>query len=712
LTHRPPLGPGPDPEAAISRAGRPGRPADHYTAERRPNRVAGYTDDTVLCDFMTETRAIAGKRASSNWREMQTRTEQREFPLGLDEIADMIAEEERLADDFIHLTANETVLSPLAQRALASPLTNRYLLEHLDMRRDSPSRLGNLLYRGLDLVNEIERSATHVCRLMFGAEFAEFRCVSGLHAMQTTFAALTHPGDKIMRVSTQDGGHFLTELICRSFGRRSCTYTYSGINELDLAATAETYRRERPTLLYIDAMNYLFPLPLKELREIVGQTPIVFDASHTLGLIAGRQFPNPLSEGADILQANTHKTFFGPQKGIILGNNRALMERIGYFLSNGLVSSQHTASTLALFVALHEMYREGEQYASDVLHNSRHLAAALVAHAIPVMGGDRGFTANHMLLVDARPFGSGILVLEKLLRANISANRLLPFGHVDAIRMGVQEITRRGYDDADLEAIAGWLDRLLNRDEEPERIRPEVIDLARKHSTVRYTGIPASAVGSLATEAGRLAPRGETHAAGHPGYSRTVAAGRPNAKPRWAQIALSPATANLGAKELDEIRQLGRLAGAFEHQIDSSGNISITDASGRLFVTATGAYIKDLRDDDMIYVRSFSNWTLNCAGDGPPSTEAYMHYLIRQETHARYIVHNHYIADEGLERLGVIVIPPKEYGSVELAEAAAEAATQHPVFYVRRHGLVFCATEFRECVALLAKIAEGMMLLE
>ena len=78
---------------------------------------------------------------------------------------------------------------------------------------------------------------------------------------------------------------------------------------------------------------------------------------------------------------------------------------------------------------------------------------------------------------------------------------------------------------------------------------------------------------------------------------------------------MSPAAEGLGAKELDEIRQLGRIAGAFEHQIDSAGNISTADANGRLFVTASGAYIKDLRDDDMIHVSGFSDWTLYCAGD-------------------------------------------------------------------------------------------------
>src|SRR5712691_5848329 len=370
------------------------------------------------------------------------RRESQGLPLSMDQIARLLLDEEQRTDDVLHLTANETVMSPLAQRALSSPLGNRYLLEHLDMRKDSPSRLGNLLYRGLDGINEIERSATLVCELMFGAQYCEFRCVSGLHAMQTTFAALTRPGDQIMRVSTQDGGHFLTELICRSFGRRSCTYTFSDIGQMDLHATADTFRRERPSLLYLDAMNYLFPFPLNELRAIVGKTPIVFDASHTLGLIAGRQFPNPLEQGADVLQANTHKTFFGPQKGLIIGKNRGLLERIGYVLSNGLVSSQHTASTVALFVALHEMYRDGQRYASEVVRASRRLATALAERGVAVLAQERGFTANHMFFIDARPYGSGLHVLDRLLRANISANRVIPFAHVDAIRIGVQEIVR------------------------------------------------------------------------------------------------------------------------------------------------------------------------------------------------------------------------------------------------------------------------------
>lgn len=618
-------------------------------------------------------------------------------PLSLTEIDRLIADEERLDDEVLHLTANEAVLSPRAHRAMSSKLANRYLLEHLDMRQPSPSRLGNLLYRGLDGVNEIERSAARVCRLMFGAEFAEFRCVSGLHAMQTTFAALTRPGDKIMRVSTHDGGHFLTELICRSFGRLSCTYVFKGIGELDLERTRETFQRERPVLLYIDAMNYLFPLPLKELRRVTGDTPIVFDASHTLGLIAGGQFPNPLQEGADVLQANTHKTFFGPQKGIILGNDRALMERIGYVLSNGLVSSQHTASTLALFVALHEMYGEGERYATDVVRTARRLARAIHGQGVPVLAADRGFTDNHMFFVDARPFGSGLLVLDRLLRANISANRLLPYPHVDAIRLGVQEVTRRGYTDADLEVIAGWFRRLLVDGEDPAAIRREVVGLVRGRTGVYYCGEPATGARSRPV----VGPTGD----------RAQARAQSPAAPRWTNVSLLPATGPVDGEVLAQARELGSLAGAFEHQVDSAGNIGIC-SNGRLYVTASGAHIKKLRDDDLVEVLDFTDWTLRCRGSGPPSTEAYLHYLLQQRLGADFIVHNHYIPDRRLESMDIAVIAPCEYGSVELAQAAAEIAQDHQVFYVRRHGLVFWATSFDECRQHLARVARGMALLE
>lgn len=605
----------------------------------------------------------------------------------LAEIRTLIAEEEALADDVLHLTANEALLSPFAQRLLSSTLYNRYLLEHLDMRQDSPSRLGNFLFRGLDRINALERSATDVCRELFGAEYVEFRCLSGLHAMQTTFASLTRPGEKIMRVGTKDGGHFLTELICKLFGRESCTYVFdSRTRQIDLEQTRRVFQRERPHLLYIDAMNYLFPFPLRELREIVGDVPIIFDGSHTLGLIAGGQFQDPLREGVDILQANTHKTFFGPQKGVILGNNRQLMERISYALSNGLVSSQHTASTLALFIALHEAFYYGRQYAARVVEHARYLAAAMHRRGLPVLAVDQGFTRNHMFFIDMRPLGPGPFMLDRLLRAHISANRTIPFEHVDAIRIGVQEVTRRGYTLDDLDRIADWCARLLLEGEAPETVRPEVVDLVRARRRVLYCD--------------------ETTAAPVVAAPPRIAVAGPRIA-RWVKFDLERAVTAPDEQLFRPVGSLGQMAGEFEHQTDSAGNISFRWRD-RLYVSISGTYIKDLATHDFAEILGYENDVLRCRGSGPPSAESFMHYLVLKRVNAGVIVHNHYIPGEELAGLDVVVIPPKEYGSVELAEAVAEACTRGRIVYVRKHGMVFWGPTVEECRALLAQFIHGI----
>jgi len=413
----------------------------------------------------------------------------RDCVLGLTQISDLIEQEEQLSAETLNLTANETILSPFAQRVLSSPLCNRYLLEHIDMRGDSPSRDGNFLYRGLNRINDIERSAAEVCKEMFGSQYVEFRCLSGMHAMQTTFASLTNPGEKIMRFATIHGGHFLTQRLCELFGRKSCCYAFNiKTFQIDLEQTREVFIKEKPVLLYIDAMNYLFPFPVRELREIVGETSIVYDASHTLGLIAGGQFQDPLSEGADILQANTHKTFFGPQKGIIMGNNRELMEKIIYNLTTGLISSQHTASTISLFIAIHEMMINGKEYAKRVIENAKYLAEQLYNKGFDILAADLGFTQNHMFFIDVRRLGSGLKILDTLLQANISVNRVVPFEHIDAIRVGVQEITRLGYSKNELDNITTWFDRILLKGENPFSIGNEVRELTGSRKKVFFCG--------------------------------------------------------------------------------------------------------------------------------------------------------------------------------------------------------------------------------
>lgn len=600
--------------------------------------------------------------------------------LSLQEIRGLIHAEEADDADYIHLTSNETVLSPLAQSALASPLGNRYLLEHADMRQDSPSRLNGFIFKGLDRVAAIERSAAEVCKELFSADYAEFRCLSGLHAMQTTLVALTKPGDTVMRFGVADGGHFATENIIKLYGRKSCTYAFDRQQlTIDLAGTEEVIRRERPKLLYLDAMNYLFPFPIRQLREIAGDIPILYDASHTLGLIAGGRFQNPLQEGADILQANTHKTLFGPQKGIILSSNRELMERVSYALSQGLVSSQHTAPLLSLLIALHEAREFGREFAAQVIENAQFLALRLQQLGVPVLARQDGeHTQNHHFFVNLTGQASAPHQMEKLLQARLVVQRGVPFRNVDALRVGLQELTRLGYSRAELNQIAHWMADLLHGRAEPQQLAPQVVAMARAHTRVYFTGEVEALPGEWPAD-------------------RPVDTQVPPSAGRWLDYRQLGNQFDLPPQQMSDLHDLGRLASEFPNQTDTSGNISVRQGD-EVFVTTSGCYIKHLRPDHVAKIGAVSGEHMDYWGEGLPSSESLMHWLIYQNTNAGAVVHTHYLlSNQEAKDLDVALVTPQEYASVQLARQVAEACRHRDVVYVQRHGLIFHGADAVAC---------------
>lgn len=628
--------------------------------------------------------------------------------LSISDLLEHVRSEERLSDAVLHLTANETVLSPAVRSILSSSLYSRYLLEHHTMRRPRTARLGNFVYRGLDHIAAIEASAVLVCDELFGAKWVEFRCLSGIHAMQTTIASLTRPGDTVMRIATKDGGHFLTETICRLFGRKSCTFVFNrDTHELDVDASARVFKQERPAILYLDAMNYLFPFPVRALREVMGNVPIVYDASHTLGLIAGGQFQNPLAEGADILQANTHKTFFGPQKGIILSNNEDLMERINYALSNALVSSTNTAGTIALFVALHEAYYYGKAYALRTVANARCLAQALFDRGFAVLEPTKGFTSVHQLFVDVRPIGAGAVVLDRLVSANISANRTIAFEHIDALRLGVQEITRYGFAEDDLQRIADLLVRLLLRKEDPRQVRAEIVSLVRLHRTVQYCEPEERSAYETETGATEIFQLGKWPArASKADVCETdPLVGLDRAPCRWidVRLELESIAAEIPHATFEAMSELGQLIGGVEGQLDSSGNLSFS-RDGNIYVTAAGVFIRELAAQDFVRISDLSENVLVCKGLANPSAEALMHYLVYAATDAQVVVHFHLIADAGSLPNDVAVTGPHEYGSLELAEGVAGALSKNNIVYIRSHGFVIAGMDLADCRASIVRL--------
>lgn len=401
-----------------------------------------------------------------------------------------IREQERDDLDVLQLTAYDNRISKTAAALLASPLSQRYNLGTLESHgATDPAAMGEFLFKGLPKVYAFEKVAREAAREMFHAAASDFRPLSGMHAMMTTLATLTEPGETVASIECDFGGHFATRHVATRFGRRS---TYIPVDPASLCIDLDAFRREihaggAPDLVYFDIGCPLFPVPLAEVRAIVGpDIPIVYDGSHTLGLIAGGAFQSPLEEGADVLQGNTHKTFPGPQKGMIHFRSAGMAERLADALTAGLVSSQHTHHSIALYLTIFEMQAFGRDYARQTLANAQALAAALVAEGFDLLGRGGEYTRSNVLLLRGTPSVGHVEACRRLYACNIATNSRHGFGE-EVVRLGVQEATRRGMREAEMNTIAGFFRKALIDGAPLERLKGEVIAFSRSFPDIHYS---------------------------------------------------------------------------------------------------------------------------------------------------------------------------------------------------------------------------------
>ncbi len=239
-----------------------------------------------------------------------------------------------------------------------------------------------------------------------------------------------------------------------------------------------------------------FPHPVKELADTfhdLGAT-VCYDAAHVAGLIAGGRFQDPLREGADVMTISTHKTLPGPQGGAVLSWSR-LEDQIKRATFPGNVSNHHLHHVAGKAVMFAEMTAFGEEYADQIVKNSKALGQALYERGLKVLGEKRGFTESHVLNVDIVKYGDGRTLEEKLEEANIILNRnLLPYDirmgrHFQApggIRIGTLECTRLGMKESEMVAIAELIKRVVVDGESPTKVREDVVELRKGFQKVQY----------------------------------------------------------------------------------------------------------------------------------------------------------------------------------------------------------------------------------
>lgn len=412
------------------------------------------------------------------------------------ELLGLIDEQERWRASCLNMIASENVTSNAVRRAMCSDFEHRYAEGLLGGEVDGV-HIFERFYQGTRVFDKVEHLAMKLSKELFHAEHANVVPISGAVANLVTYKALAKYGDKISGLSIPAGGHIShTKVSAAGFlNLQEVAYPFDDEEmNIDVDAAKKMVLSEKPKIMIFGGSLFLFPHPLREFREIADQigASIMFDAAHVLGLIAGGKFQDPMKEGADAMTASTHKTFPGPQGGVILCKNRH-KKRIDNAAFPGLMSNHHLHHVAGYAIAAAEMKEYGSAYAVQTIKNAKALAESLNELGFNVLCEHKGFTESHQVVAEVSKIGGGTKVAEAFEKANIIINKnLLPWDSLEktadpsGIRIGTQEMTKMGMKEHDMEEIASLMKKIAIDGLSPEKVKADVVALRSGFRKVGY----------------------------------------------------------------------------------------------------------------------------------------------------------------------------------------------------------------------------------
>ena len=419
----------------------------------------------------------------------------------IDECAEPVAMQQAVLDAVARNEAwrGRSCINLLAPEAPTSP-TVRALLAAEVGTRAAEGHIGpvNRWFAGTRHIDEIEALCVELLKRAFGSAYAEHRLVASMIGNLAVYTALAEPGDVVMSVAQPLGGHSSNRADGPAGvrGLRVVDIPFDPVElEVDLEAFARLAPRVRPRLVTLGLSMTLFPFPVREMRAVVDEWGghIFFDGAHQLGLVGGGQFQDPLGEGAAVLTGSAGKTFSGPQSGIMVWNDPALTAPLAHAVFPVLAATHQVNRVAALAVAAAEMIAFGRAYMAAIVANAQALGAALDRRGIRVLAAHKGYTRTHQVILDVGRFGGGLEVAQRLARANVITNKNLIPGDAAAdwdrpggLRLGTIEVTRLGMGAAEMEAIAGFMERVVVAGEAPERLAGEVADFRGPFQDLYY----------------------------------------------------------------------------------------------------------------------------------------------------------------------------------------------------------------------------------
>ncbi len=398
------------------------------------------------------------------------------------EVASIIEEEHQRQELNIELIASENHTSKAVMQAQGSVLTNKY----------AEGYPGRRYYGGCEFVDKIETLAIERAKKLFGCQFVNVQPHSGAQANMAVFLALLQPGDTVMGMSLDHGGHLSHGHAMNFSGKyfKIVPYTVNKDTELiDYDLMEKLARENKPKLIVTGASAYSRVWDWARIRKIADSVGALFmaDIAHYAGLIAAGIYPSPIPF-ADVVTTTTHKTLRGPRGGIIMTNREDLAKKINSAVFPGVQGGPLMHVIAGKAVAFKEALEPSfKEYQKQVAANAKVFAKVLAESGLRIVSGG---TDSHMFLVDLRPLNvSGKDAQINLEKAGITANKnTIPYDPAkpmiaSGIRIGTPAITTRGMKEPEVTKIANWIVKVLkniNDENVVSEVRKDVTALCKQ----------------------------------------------------------------------------------------------------------------------------------------------------------------------------------------------------------------------------------------
>ena len=396
------------------------------------------------------------------------------------EIADAIQAEMKRQNSHLELIASENWVSKAVMAAMGSPLTNKY----------AEGYPGKRYYGGCQCVDVVEDLARERAKKLFGCDYANVQPHSGAQANLAVFFAMLEPGDKVMGMNLDHGGHLTHGSPVNISGKYFNVVSY-GVNDegvIDYDKVREIAVKEKPKMIIAGASAYARIIDFKKFREIADEVGayLMVDMAHIAGLVAAGLHPSPIPY-ADVTTTTTHKTLRGPRGGLILCNQEAadkfnFNKAVFPGIQGGPLEHVIAGKAVCFKEALEPEFAE---YQKQIIKNAQALSKGLMARGVKIVSGG---TDNHLMLIDLRGEEVTGKELEKRLdAAHITCNKNTvpndprsPFV-TSGVRLGTPAVTTRGLKEDDMDVIAECIALVLQNEDNIEKVKGMVAELTAKY---------------------------------------------------------------------------------------------------------------------------------------------------------------------------------------------------------------------------------------